>query len=422
MEQLIEAEIVKEDIKQLALLTLYACYQTSEPERRAEEIYSYFSHYPFQSIHMEDMFRVGRENLTGTDQFWKDWIDLLKTKTGDAESRLLKEAVLLNQGAEGLVKLADKNCGVHPSLYLDVMELYGKNHDYVQMEEIGKRALAKVDSGIVIRGGIARKTAWAASCLGHTENVKLFCWETFRSDTTVRNLLRLFGTEEMARQYGIRGKEILVLLEKGSQNTGARDTELGRNIMGTIQYNTLSFYTGDFLRMKNAAKNPERSLGWSGEFVGTGIRLFLLYLFENPLPTEAAAQTAELVGCPNSAFSDDQMDFERKIEEESRRYKTSIFWNYFQRWKRWFPMEQKEKKEYLSWAEKIVYSRAEAIVGGQYRGHYGDAARLLALTAEVKEQMGEEGAKQEVSAKYKKMFPRHSSFQSEMKSYFNRWK
>ena len=62
LEQLIEAEIVKEDIKQLALLTLYACYQTSEPERRAEEIYSYFSHYPFQSIHMEDMFRVGREN------------------------------------------------------------------------------------------------------------------------------------------------------------------------------------------------------------------------------------------------------------------------------------------------------------------------------------------------------------------------
>lgn len=129
-----------------------------------------------------------------------------------------------------------------------------------------------------------------------------------------------------------------------------------------------------------------------------------------------------LVGCPDSGFSDDQMDFERKIEEESRRYKTSIFWNYFQRWKWWFPRGQEEKRGYLAWAEKIVYSRAEAIVGGQHRGHYGDAARLMALTAEVKEQMGEEGAKQEVYAKYKKMFPSHSSFQAEMENYFNRWK
>lgn len=61
----------------------------------------------------------------------------------------------------------------------------------------------------IIRSEIALKAAYAASCLGHTENVMRFCWESFRSDSTVRNFLRLFGTKEMAEQYGIRGKEVV---------------------------------------------------------------------------------------------------------------------------------------------------------------------------------------------------------------------
>ena len=78
-------------VKQLALLTLYVDYQMRVPEERAEDIYLYFSHYAFHDLHIEDMFHAGRENLTETEQFWNDWISLLKTKSGDTESRLLKD-------------------------------------------------------------------------------------------------------------------------------------------------------------------------------------------------------------------------------------------------------------------------------------------------------------------------------------------
>lgn len=90
----------------------------------------------------------------------------------------------------------------------------------------------------------------------------------------------------------------------------------------------------------------------------------------------------------------------------------------FQRWKLYFPMEQQEREAYLSWAEKIVYSRADAIVGGQHRNHYGQSAQLLAIVGEIKESMGKSGAKKQIFAEYKRKFPRHSSFQREMKTYF----
>ena len=81
--------MIHTDLKQLALLTLYADYQVQEPENRAEDIYLYFSMYTFQKLHIQDMLCAGREELEGTEQFWEDWIALLETKIGEAESRLL---------------------------------------------------------------------------------------------------------------------------------------------------------------------------------------------------------------------------------------------------------------------------------------------------------------------------------------------
>ena len=40
------------------------------------------------------------------------------------------------------------------------------------------------------------------------------------------------------------------------------------------------------------------------------------------------------------------------------------------------------------------------------------------MIAEIKEQMGEKGMRQEIFAIYKRKFPRHYSFQTEMKNYF----
>lgn len=419
LQDLADHSIIKTDLKQLALLTLYADYQALEADRRAEDLYLYFSLRAFRDLHVEDMVHVGRENLTETEQFWSDWIALLKNEAGDVEARLLQEAVLYQDGVDGLVAMADEVRNMHPSLYLSAMEAYDRNHEYDQIEKIGETALAKLSKSLKIRGDIALKAAYAASCLSHDEQMMQFCWECFCSDSTVRNYLRLYGTKEMAGQYGMRGKEVLPSSGgKGGEIYSSKCKELSQNQIGRWEYFQLCFFTGDFDTAKKASKNPSGSLGWSSSFIDHGIRLFLLYLFENSKPSKAAAMVAQEVGFAEDADSYNAMHFERAIAEESRKLKVSTFWNYFQRWKQYFPMGQDERKEYLAWAEKIVYSRADAIVSGQHRSHYREVAVLLALTAEDKEAMGIQGARQEIFAEYKKKFPRHSSFQGEMKSYF----
>ena len=418
LEMLAEKKIINTDMKELALLTLYTDYQIQQPESRAEDLFLYFGIYTFQKLRIEEMFHAGCEQLMETERFWKDWIALLKTKRGNVAGRLLQEAVLYCEGIQGLVKTADENANTHPMLYLTAMKEYDKMHEYSKIEAIGQKAVKKVDCNMVIRSRIALKAALAADCLGHKEEMMVFCWEGFRSDSTDKNFLRLFGLKEMAEKYALKGNEIIRNCKRRKTENYTRDTELQQNLLGDYDYLKMCFYMGDFAKIKEASKNPKGSLGWSGGFIPYGIRMILIYLYDRPLPSKAAARIAEYIAFADTDNSELMMSFERDILEESCKYKTNMFWNYLQRWKSYFPMEQLEREKYLAWAEKIVYSRADAIVDGQHRNHYGQSAQLLAIVGEIKEDMGKNGAKEQIFAEYKRKFPRHSSFQSEMKTYF----
>lgn len=419
LQTLVEKKLVKTNMEQLALLTLYADYQVQEASKRAEDIYQYFLIKSFQKLHIEDVFRVGRESLPGTEQFLQDWINLLKSKNGDVEARLLQESVLYRDGLDGLVKVADEDYGTHPSLYLTAMKEYDKKRDYEQMEKVGERAVERIDKHLIIRSQTALQTAYAADRLKHDKNVMRFCWECFQSELTVRNYLRLFGTKEMAQQYGMRGKEVLHTDIKGKSQDYINNIELHQNQIDDYQFHELCFYTGDFEEVKKVSRNPKGSLGWSSSFIRHGIKLFLLYLYENPLPSKAAAVIADNIGFIDDVVQDKALQFECEILEECHRDKTSLFWNYFRRWKQYFPLGEAERKKYLAWVEKIVFGRVDAIVSGQHRNHYGTSAVLLAMVAEIKEQMGIQDAKREIYVQYKGKFPRHSSFQAEMRKYFN---
>ena len=144
-----------------------------------------------------------------------------------------------------------------------------------------------------------------------------------------------------------------------------------------------------------------------------------MFLYVRPFPSKSAKDIASYIGFSDEKAQKNRMKFETEIQRECQEHKVSEFWNYFQRWKRYFPMEKTERKKYLTWAENIVYKRADAIVSGQHRSHYGEAAELLAIVGEIKEDTGIQGAGKYIYEQYKRKFPRHSSFQREMNNYFN---
>jgi hypothetical protein len=56
----------------------------------------------------------------------------------------------------------------------------------------------------------------------------------------------------------------------------------------------------------------------------------------------AAEVIVNYIGFSDKGESAYAMSFESEIAEESCRRKTSTFWNYFQRWKQYFPMKTEE--------------------------------------------------------------------------------
>lgn len=124
--------------------------------------------------------------------------------------------------------------------------------------------------------------------------------ECFRSDSSVKNYLRLFGTEEMEEKYGIRGREVLLSDMKGNSAYRQKNMESYKNILGDYEYYSLCFYAGKFEKAKAASKNPKGSLGWNYSFIQDGIRLFLLYLYEKHLLSKTTTYVAVYVGFPDT--------------------------------------------------------------------------------------------------------------------------
>ncbi len=190
LEELNGENITNLDLTRLALSVLYADYQLTKPEERAESLYSYFIYSIFRDIHVEDILRMGREELDGLDRFWEDWIALLETKAEQTATRLLREAALYYGGTEGLARIAARNFHSHPSIACSVMEEYQKIHAYQEMLRFAETAMKEMGAGTGGRGEIAQKAAFAASCENMPEETRRYCCEAFCDLYDVKTFLR----------------------------------------------------------------------------------------------------------------------------------------------------------------------------------------------------------------------------------------
>lgn len=418
LDEVVSEGLLHADLPKLARQALYAAYWASKPEERAKNLYSYFGNAVFQSIKVQDSFRIGREELPNLESFWEDWIRLLEDKAGDLETRLLEEAVVYCKGLEGLEELASRNYNTHPTLALSVLKEYGKCLSFGEMEGFGVQALEHMDVKLKLRARIALATAFAASHLEHPQQERACLLEAFRSDTSIRNLLRLYGNDQLAEGAVVQAKELIQGTPVSERFSFGMNQELMENVIDKHTYYECCFFMGEFETVKKKTINPKGSLGWTGKFIRTGLVLFLVYLYDGPCPTTAIDYFIREIGFGKSEGDEFPTVQEKELMEEAKAQGTSLFWSYFQRWKKYFPMEQEVKETYYSWALKIIYARADAIVSGQFRNHYGESAALLAALGDIQGSWGATVEKGRIQSEYKRKFPRHSSFQAEMRRYF----
>lgn len=374
-------------VKKLCLYAIYVTFQCSD--NKSKSIYKYFKNNNFKDISIEDSFNFGTEVLTNIDDFWNDWILLLLLNPGDIEYRLLYEAFEYNNYFN-YQKYLDKISINHPKLYIDIFNFLLKQSKIDDIIDIGNTALSVLDKNLKIRNDIALYLAKY-----DLNNKEKYIIESFKSDTSVPNLLRIINNGYFLKHRDEIKKCIVVNCDKCNYKV----SELFTNSVNEDLFYYLNFFTGNFDVFFDKCKSIKKSLGWSDSFIQYGIYLMLLY-FDNNINSKVykniLSELFNKFGFEDRLFLDDD---------------NSIV---FSKWKEQFDIIDNDK--YIDWLMEIIDMRVDAIVGNNHRGSYFKAAKLVVALGEVLDSNGIQSKESFVDYYYRK-YSRHSSFKKELSNY-----
>ena len=430
LRELVREHLASVDCEGLIMCGLYAVYQNTEPEKRAQELYNYLNNTFFTGTRLEAMLSVGREELEGQEMFWKSWIRLLTDKPGDTAGGYLEEAVLFQCTEEEMIEAAHKAASLHPGLYLAVVERLAEN-DAACALDTGRTALKEVDVTYKIRGSIALATAEAALKTGERKLAEQ-CWlEAFKSDTTAVNYLRIAAECEKPELYR---KELMQAIHScqpfsndsysGNSDYGHRYEsyrETSRNFIDDKEKFLLCFLRGDFDAAMEKCAKVKKGLGWTGHVIKCGIPLFLLLLLQSDtLSAGCREQLKTVVFEMRFQKENYEKGLYKGAESQEKSVKhedMDILEEAFSKWKARQVISADQAEKYLVQLNRLIDMRVKAIVSGQHRRHYASVAALAAALGEVKESRGESFAKDRILLDYRAEFPRHSSFHAELRAY-----
>lgn len=430
LKDLVQEHLASVDCKRLIACGLYAVYQNTEPDKRAKELYDYLNNTFFRGTQVEAILSVGREEPEGQEMFWESWIRLLTDKPGDTAGRYLKEAVLFQCTEKEMIEAAHKAASLHPGLYLAVVEKLAEN-DAARARDTGRTALKEIDITYKIRGSIALATAKAALKMGERKLAEQ-CWlETFRSDTTAVNYLRIAAECEEPELYRKELMQTIHGCQTFSNDSGNSDygnrfesyRELIRNSMDDRERFLLCFLSGDFDAAMEKCAEVKEGLGWTGHVIKCGIPLFLLLLLQRgrgTLPVGCREQlrvVAFEMGFQKESYEKGLYKEESGLQEKSVGDEVDILEDVFSKWKARQTISEDQAEKYLVQLNRLIHIRVKAIVSGQHRRHYGSVAALATALGEVRESRGELSAKDQILLNYRAEFPRYSSFHAELRAY-----
>ena len=94
-----------------------------------------------------------------------------------------------------------------------------------------------------------------------------------------------------------------------------------------------------------------------------------------------------------------------------------LFCQLFVKWKSMVQMEADIRNRAGKRITELMEKRTEGIMNANRRNYYGECAAYIAALGEVRESMGELGAKQSLMTSYKNVYPRRSAFREEMRRF-----
>lgn len=422
LQDMMDYDLLKRNETKIVYDTLYCGYMgLRNDSNRVREMYDVIRNSQCRDITLEGLMQHSDIELPDIDGFLDEWTDYLGRQKGRIAEALFNESVRLMNEPHRACELADKYMDEHPGLYLQILN---KPDGLTQKEivQIGYEALGKIPTKYVVRSRTALKTAEYILKEESPDARKLEeCYlAAYESNTTPLNYLRALLNGHDGPEKRKHLNRISSEIEKKSKvhvpheyNYSDVSAEQYENKADNNTLAMLGFLEGRFRDVMQHHMNTKEALGWSATFMKQGIAVFLLSLYEGEWNMDGIKEMARKV---SKAIEFSAESYNESLGHESSGDE-SQFASIFRSWKSMTPMEDGYKSIVLDKIEKMLEMRTEGIMNANRRNYYGECASYIAALGEVRESLGETGAKQRIMTGYRNRFSRRTSFVSELEAY-----
>ena len=145
-----------------------------------------------------------------------------------------------------------------------------------------------------------------------------------------------------------------------------------------------------------------------------GIALYLLYLYEEQWSGKGIVAMTEIA---KRAMRFSAKEYRKGVCGLEETGENDLFCQIFLKWKSMVKMESDVRDRAVKRITALLEKRTAGIMDANRRNYYGECAAYIAALGEVRESMGEPGAKQRFMTSYKDKYTRRSAFREEMRNY-----
>lgn len=374
---------------------------------------------------LDDLVQISPQPLPDQEQFLVDWIAFLRTQSERDTDALLREAVRLSQGTQGLEALARTEGKERPRAYLDwftALEQEGNHHKVLLAAQ---EALQTLPAGLPIRAAIADHLCAVAARLGDAEGLRFGRWEAFLAKPTLSRLLDLWdGAPTDGERRAVMRQAAQHVQGYLAQRAGRGDIpglwrdedNLERPALISTSVLAHTYLLGEEFDAAHQLVVGDKVLGWSSSSSSQGLVVsFFLALLSGKAVGTLPPNLAQLWESRLQYSVGSWMDREEGEEPVHKRL-ARVYAEQMTR----VSLGNSGPERVLPWCLDVARQRATAIVSNQFRKSYGKAAVLTTACAEMLQLRRNKEAAASFVEGIRTSFPRHSAFQSQLRAAIQR--
>lgn len=353
---------------------------------------------------LDDVINISIDPLPEFNLFLEEWIQVIKSKKEPEFDDWYREAIFLLQGVSGLETIA-KNEGVQrPKIYFDWANALIKDKNYEAALDAIHYALEQLPKNKPIRADVGELKIICGVELNNKAIQFQGQWTSFESKPDLSKLINLYHKVELSKKTALM-QEASLLINQHKQNT-SNSIEGYSRPTASLQMHAYLLSNQQEQAFKLAQENSP--LGWSSD--ENAQPLFIAYclvrLTNQPihkLPTSIKNIFTQALDKSKGIWLYDQ-----KHQELLKRLECA--------YETLFATSDQIPNEVFDWCLKIAQSRVHGIVSNQHRRAYDRAALLTAACAATLKYINP-GKAILFFNEIKNAFPRHSSFQAELRKH-----